>query len=279
MAKKKMNRTEKLELLRAATGDTPFGCGGQLWDASEATAPIITAWEPADTEALPKRMSSTFRKQAQAGVEQLQAGGLRRVIRITEPHFLSGTKSGLGFEYWTDASRQWRECVIMATVLEQYIDKTTGQCVMENFDEEAIFTIRQSRHVRASDRKKHKDNYYDQEEHLCPSCGAAVEQSSNVTTCPYCGAQIRFNFFDWQLESFYLDIQKSSLVNQAKAISKKGFFAALELLLLGFLNLIDTDPLTVLAATAFLLVIAFLCAPPWLQIALLLLVLILIAKG
>ena len=36
----------------------------------------------------------------------------------------------------------------------------------------------------------------------CPSCGAQLNLKGNETNCPYCGAFIQSQFYDWQTEDF-----------------------------------------------------------------------------
>lgn len=220
MAKLNKHSSGKIEFLKSDLATARFASKGHMGEASKAIEPVLYAFENVSVNELPKRIGTTYRKQVEAEIEQLKRAGLRRSIRITSPELCSSqSKGGLGFTRWVDASREWRECEILAAVLEQYIDINTGKCVIENFDEHALITIRQSRHIRASDKKKNKNNkadVYTREHYDCPSCGAELEHIADQTSCPYCGAVIVFNFFDWQLDSFYLDMHKSSLVGEIK---------------------------------------------------------------
>lgn len=214
-----------LKFLQSDLAGIPFGFKGQLGEASKAIEPILQALEGADCTLLPSRISKPFRKQLETEIDQLRKAGLKRVIRITAPKFLSSQgKGGLGFLRWVDASREWRECELTAAVLDRYIDVHTGACVIERYDEAATITLRQSRHIKASDQRRakgSKGDVYVREECICPSCGAELSQIADRTNCPYCGAYITFHFFDWQLDSFFLDMRKDSLLEDIKETAKK----------------------------------------------------------
>lgn len=215
MAKKEKETFEIYNYLKSDLASSRFAFAGQLGEASKAIAPVFQAFETTDAQHLSIRMSKTFRHQMETELEQLKKANLKRVIRITEAKLESmQNKGGRGFTRWIDASREWRECEIEAAVLEQYIDTTTGECVIENFDEAALLVLRQSRHVKASDNKK--SEVYVREHYICPSCGAELEHIADQTNCHYCGAYIRFNFFDWQLDSFSLNMHKESLLLELK---------------------------------------------------------------
>ncbi len=220
MATSDKQASEKIEFLKSELATVRFASKGHLGEASKAIEAVLCAFENVSVSELPKRVGITYRKQVETEIEQLKKANLRRIVRITSPELCSSQSNGnLGFTRWVDASREWRECEILAAVLEQYIDINTGECVTENFDEHALITIRQSRHIRASDQKKNKNNntdVYTREHYNCPSCGAELEHIADQTNCPYCGAVIVFNFFDWQLDSFYLDMHKSSLIGEIK---------------------------------------------------------------
>ncbi len=219
---KKINKTlEKLNYLQSNEASYVFATDlGHLGDASRAVEPIFKAFEKTDVKVLPKRISKTYKKQVETEIKQLKKARLKRVIRITSAKFISPSElsnDGFGFIRWVDDSRDWRECEIEAAVLERYIDSSTGECIIENFDESARLVIRQSRHIRARDRSQNKfsmKDVYVREHYNCPSCGAALEHVADETNCSYCGAVITFNFYDWQLDSFYLDMHKNSLLGK-----------------------------------------------------------------
>lgn len=222
---------EKSDFLKSDLAMIQFASKGQLGEASKAIEPILQAFEDADTSALPRRIGTSFHKQLKTEIDRLKKAGLKRVIRITSPKFVSvQNKNGFGFTRRVDASREWRECEIVAAVLDRYIDIKTGECVIENFDENATLTLRQSRHIKASDQSKAKNSktvVYTREHYQCPSCGAQLENIADRTNCAFCGAYITFNFFDWQLDSFYLDMRKATLMDGTKDIAVKatvGFF-------------------------------------------------------
>ncbi len=232
MAKKENVASEKLNYLRSDLATIRFASRGHLGEASDAIEPVLQAFESLDKNLLPKRMSKTFREQTECEIEQLKKAGLKRVVRITDPELCSSQSNGnLGFARWIDASREWRECELYAAVLEQYIDLETGECVIENYDSCALLTVRQSRHIRASDQKKNKNkktDIYVREHYNCPSCGAELEHIADETNCPYCGAVITFNFFDWQLDGFYLDMSEATLVDEVKTVAgKTAFYGAI----------------------------------------------------
>lgn len=218
MAKAKSMASEKIAFLRSDLAAPRFASKGHLGEASKAIEPIIEAFENKSADYLPKRIAKTYKAQLETELLRLNESGLKRVIRITEPKLCSKQDKGnFGFVRWIDSSREWRECEITAAVLEQYIDVITGECIIENFDENALLTLRQSRHIRASEQKKNKNNdVYVREHYNCPSCGAELEHIADQTNCPFCGAYITFNFYDWQTDSFYLDMHKQSLLNSVK---------------------------------------------------------------
>lgn len=214
-----------LDYLRSDAAAVQFAFKGQLGEASKAIEPVLQAFEAADTAALPKRIGKVFQKQTAAEIARLKRAGLKRVIRITDAKLSSSqNKNSLGFTRMVDASGEWRECEITAAVLDRYIDIGTGECIIEKFDESARLTLRQSRHIKASDQSKAKNSkkdVYIREQLDCPSCGAQLVHIADNTSCPYCGASITFNFFDWQLDSFYLDMRKASLLDEAKVAAGK----------------------------------------------------------
>ncbi len=294
--------SEQFDYLKSDLAAIPFAFKGQLGEASKAIEPILQAFENADIAALPYRISSGYQKQIKTEIDQLQKAGLKRVIRITSPQFCSAqNRNSLGFTRWIDASREWRECEITAAVLDQYIDIQTGECVIEKFDECATLSLRQSRHIKASDQKKAKNSkadVYTREHHVCPSCGAELTHIADKTNCPYCGAYITFNFFDWQLDSFYLDLHKASLLDGVKAAAVKttvgiaGAAAKTTELLAGAWDRRDAATrskagfdntlgaaLTVLIVIGFLLLAVLLAMPWYLRAALGIIVLILIIGG
>ncbi len=214
-----------MEYLRSDVATINFTSKGQMGEASAAIAPILQSFEEVNLSFLPKRISTTYLKQIKTEIEQLKKAGLKRVIRIADAHFTSKqNKNSLGFKRSTDSSREWRECEFTATVLDRYIDVGTGECVIERYDENATITLRQSRHIKASDQKKAKDSkavIYSRDNYECPSCGSQIEHIADQTNCPFCGAYITFNFFDWQLDSFYLDMSKNALISEVKDVATK----------------------------------------------------------
>lgn len=214
-----------IDFLKSDRASISFGSKGQVGEASRAIEPILRFFEEEDSAQLPQRISTPFRRQLLTELEQLQRAGLKRVVRITDAKLTSlQGKNGFGFTRWTDASREWRECELEAAVLEQYVDSASGEIVIEKFDAQAKLTLRQSRHIKAADQRKAKEKgeVYVREEYNCPSCGAGLEHVADHTQCPYCGALIIFNFFDWQIDSFYLDLRKASLLDGAKEVAEKG---------------------------------------------------------
>lgn len=212
-----------IEYLRSELATSSFASKGQLGEASKAVEPILQALENVDVASLPMRIGKAFREQTEMQIDWLKKAGLKRVIRITAPRLSSKqNKNSFGFTRFSDASREWRECEITAAVLDRFIDIKTGECVIERFDEEAKITLRQSRHIKASDQNKAKNgkkDVYVREHYECPSCGSPLEHIADSTNCPYCGALLIFNFFDWQLDSFYLDMHKSSLLQEIKKVA------------------------------------------------------------
>ncbi len=244
MAKKDSN--EIINYLKDDLADIAFATDrGHLGEASRAVEPIIEALEKLNPNLLPRRISRVFKEQVETEIKQLRKAGLKRVIRITSAEFSSISEfsnDGFGFIRWVDDSRDWRECEIRAAVLERYIDLSTGECVIENFDPSAHITIRQSRHIRARDRSKNKfsmKDIYVREHYICPSCGAEHLQVADETQCPYCKAVINFHFFDWQLDSFYLDMHKQSLLGQAKDAVVTGASTAGVATAIGAIKLIE----------------------------------------
>lgn len=215
---------ETYEFLKSDLAEARFAAKGQLGEASRAIEPILHAFETADPEALPERISMRFRAQLESEIAQLKQAGLRRVLRIASPRFTSSQgKNGLGFARFTEASRQWRECELEAAVLDRYYDLESGACVTEVFDEHATLTLRQSCHIRASEPKKGgaKAEAYTRGQYRCPSCGAQLTRVADSTVCPYCGAVITLRFFDWQLDGFYADLRKAPLLGGAKEAAVK----------------------------------------------------------
>lgn len=213
-----------LEFLKSELAEVRFAAKGQMGEVSNAIEPVLQAFENANSALLPKRIARQFKNQLEHELKMLDSAHLKRVIRITDAQFLSSqNKNALGFMNTTDASCQWREAVISAAVLEQYIDTVSGECLIESYDENATITLRQSRHIKASDRvkaKQSKADIYTREHYNCPSCGAELNHIADSTSCPYCGAFITFNFYDWQLDSFYIDMHKESILTNVKEAAK-----------------------------------------------------------
>lgn len=171
---------DKLSYLRSEFATAQFAFKGQRLEASKAIEPVIEALEAVDAEKLPRRISVQLKEQLEQEIDFLKRNGLKRVIRITGAAFCSyDSNDNAGFVRWIDLSREWRECQMLATVLEQYIDVATGKCILESYDEDALITIHQSRHVNAG-------------------------KSSNSSKDGV-----------WQLDSFHLDMHKSELLGEA----------------------------------------------------------------
>ena len=111
------------------------------------------------------------------------------------------------FRHWSDAGREWREVIVEASVSDKYLSKDKKKVLHETIYPYGAILLRQSRHIRHTDkadkdRKKEQTFYSEYSQMTCPSCGAQLNLKGNETNCPYCGAFIQSQFYDWQTEDF-----------------------------------------------------------------------------
>lgn len=181
----------------AVQRETPLQKCGVEKQLRQALEDVLIAYEKANKNLLPK-MDKAFRQQAEQQINLLNRSGLRR--RFQFEHVESDPK---GFRKWNDGGREWREGEITACVTESFIGRGSEPVSQTKFN--AVLNIRQSRHIRESDRRKGQASYYGEDKtYVCQSCGAELKLDSNQVNCPYCGAHIVSHFYDWQTERLVL---------------------------------------------------------------------------
>lgn len=160
---------------------------------------ILLPLGKADKGLLPARMDMTFRRQMERQIGLLQRQKLCREIRLTD----IVPQPENGFKHWNDDGREWRESVLLCSVLERLLPKEGGWSRCTVYRKNACLRVLQSRHIRNCDRAGKRESYYDNRVTVnCPSCGAEVELRSQQAVCPYCGGVIHSDFYDWQTEVF-----------------------------------------------------------------------------
>ena len=202
-----LNRRKKLRY----SPETPIVDGKLNREHRGIIEPILAAWNLSDTSLLPKRMDKTFRAQMERSIGTVSSHGLRREFYVTNARaLLTGKKQN--FTRWNDGGREWREATIEASLLERFIRPGDGTVQSESYYPDASITVRQSRHIRASDRPvknrdkfgrkiEKKEFYQNDTVRNCFSCGAEIVINAQELVCPYCGAKIVSDFYDWQTES------------------------------------------------------------------------------
>ncbi len=160
---------------------------------------ILLPLGTSDKSLLPTRMDMTFRRKIEQQIDNLARRKLYRDIRLTDVVPLPKNN----FSRWNDDGREWREATLQCSILERLISSQDGRIIHQNYCKNGFLRVLQSRHVRNSDRKGKKKNYYaDRVKINCPSCSAQVQLVSQQTVCPYCGGVIQSDFYDWQTEAF-----------------------------------------------------------------------------
>ena len=160
---------------------------------------MLLPFAKTDKTLLPPRMDKAFRHSALQQLELLERRQLCREILLTDVT----AEPENDFTRWNDDGREWREGVLHATALERLVSWHDGRPVYQRYRKNACLRVLQSRHIRTSDRDGQKKSYYaDRLKIHCPSCGGAVELNTQQVACPYCGAVIRSDFYDWQTEDF-----------------------------------------------------------------------------
>lgn len=179
--------------------DTPLQGFGLHGDIKRAFENILIPLAGADKDLLPARMDMVFRRNIERQIGLLDRYRLYRDIRLADVVPLPKND----FKRWNDEGREWRESVLQCSELERLVSAHNGNPVHEIYRKNAYVRVLQSRHIRNSDRKEKKKNYYfDKAKIICPSCGAQVALSSQQAVCQYCGGVIQSEFYDWQTEVF-----------------------------------------------------------------------------
>ena len=196
----KNSKKAKMERLLAKK-DTPLQNSKIRRDIRKAFERVLIPLGKADQKLLPARMDMTFRKKIVSKINRLNKNNLCCNIYVTD--VVPVPKND--FETWSDDGREWRESVLMCSTLERFESTEDNTVRHEIYRKNSSLRILQSRHVRSADRNEKKKSYYsDMLRITCPSCGADVRLVSQQVICEYCGAVIKNEFYDWQIESFEL---------------------------------------------------------------------------
>ena len=153
------------------------------------------------------RMDRTFQDKIEHETKQLKKRGLARQFHFTNLKLSEKNEKKKDFRHWSDAGREWREVIVEASVSDKYLSKDKKKVLHETIYPYGAILLRQSRHIRHTDkadkdRKKEQTFYSEYSQMTCPSCGAQLNLKGNETNCPYCGAFIQSQFYDWQTEDF-----------------------------------------------------------------------------
>ena len=153
------------------------------------------------------RMDCTFQDKIDHETKQLKKRGLARQFHFTNLKLSEKNEKKKDFRHWSDAGREWREVIVEASVSDKYLSKDKKKVLHETIYPYGAILLRQSRHIRHTDkadkdRKKEQTFYSEYSQMTCPSCGAQLNLKGNETNCPYCGAFIQSQFYDWQTEDF-----------------------------------------------------------------------------
>ena len=196
----KNSKKAKMERLLAKK-DTPLQNSKIRRDIRKAFERVLIPLGKADQKLLPARMDMTFRKKIVSKINRLNKNNLCCNIYVTD--VVPVPKND--FETWSDDGREWWESVLMCSTLERFESTEDNTVRHEIYRKNSSLRILQSRHVRSADRNEKKKSYYsDMLRITCPSCGADVRLVSQQVICEYCGAVIKNEFYDWQIESFEL---------------------------------------------------------------------------
>ena len=196
----KNSKKAKLERLLVKKG-TPLQNSKIRRDIRKAFERILIPLRKADQDLLPTRMDMAFRKKTVSQINRLNKNNLCCNICVTD--VVPVPKND--FEKWNDDGREWRASVLKCSTLERFESTEDNKVQYEIYRKNSYLRILQSRHIRSTDKKENKKNYYnDMLRITCPSCGAKVKLDSQQVTCEYCGAVIKNEFYDWQTESFEL---------------------------------------------------------------------------
>ena len=196
----KNSKKAKMERLLAKK-DTPLQNSKIRRDIRKAFERVLIPLGKADQKLLPARMDMTFRKKIVSKINRLNKNNLCCNIYVTD--VVPVPKND--FETWSDDGREWRESVLKCSTLERFESTEDNTVRHEIYRKNSSLRILQSRHVRSADRNEKKKSYYsDMLRITCPSCGADVRLVSQQVICEYCGAVIKNEFYDWQIESFEL---------------------------------------------------------------------------
>lgn len=194
---KNRKKAKRARLLAARA--TPLEGTNLRREMKTAFEDMLLPFAKTDKTLLPPRMDKAFRRSALRQLELLERRQLCREILLTDVTPLPKND----FTYWSDDGREWREGILHATALERLISWHDGRPVYQRYRKNAYLRILQSRHIRSSDRTEQKKSYYaNQLKVSCPSCGGEVDLNTQQVVCPYCGAVIRSDFYDWQTEDF-----------------------------------------------------------------------------
>lgn len=152
-------------------------------------------------------MDRTFQDKIEHETKQLKKRGLARQFHFTNLKLSEKNEKKKDFRHWSDAGREWREVIVEASVSDKYLSKDKKKVLHETIYPYGAILLRQSRHIRHTDkadkdRKKEQTFYSEYSQMTCPSCGAQLNLKGNETNCPYCGAFIQSQFYDWQTEDF-----------------------------------------------------------------------------
>ena len=159
------------------------------------------------------RMDRTFQDKIEHETKQLKKRGLARQFHFTNLKLSEKNEKKKDFRHWSDAGREWREVIVEASVSDKYLSKDKKKVLHETIYPYGAILLRQSRHIRHTDkadkdRKKEQTFYSEYSQMTCPSCGAQLNLKGNETNCPYCGAFIQSQFYDWQTEdNRFVDVE------------------------------------------------------------------------
>lgn len=182
--------------------ESPLEGQGVPKDIRLAVTQVLYAFYRSDETLLPVRIDSKCRDRLVHEIKCLNRHKIGRVLKFSACR-MDDTSGKTGWKKSNEGGREWREGTIRGRIQDCLIRLDTGETISERLIRDGFVTIVQSRRIRSDDRREDKSLYYDDTEKIiCRSCGAEVERSSEITICPYCGAYIESDFYDWQLESF-----------------------------------------------------------------------------
>ena len=159
------------------------------------------------------RISSSLDERITKTKETLAGYGIIRKVRFVDVGADLNEK-GEPFKKWNHGGKEWRNCIMGAAMVEQYVNISDGRMLLDNYYPSVSVNYSLSRRIMAKDSAKaaqkdkwgrkisDTDTFYENiMTETCPSCGAKLPENLKNVTCPYCQSTIFSDYYDWQVES------------------------------------------------------------------------------